>query len=65
MLVQPQAFAIDSSHQPGSVEPSCVGASLRQQVLCRADSVAVAPPPCPVTAPPTNHRNSQAEKVGW
>ena len=42
-----------------------LGRRLGSRCFAELFSVAVAPPPCPVTAPPTNHRNSQAKRAGW
>ena len=57
---------LDLAHRSSSefaiVKP---GRCLGSRCFAELFSVAVAPPPCPVTAPPTNHRNSQAKKAGW
>jgi hypothetical protein len=41
------------------------GRRLGSRCFAELSSVCRRPTPCPVTAPPTNHQNSQAEKAGW
>ena len=64
--MQLNGFLLESVHSP-SCELAIVTLRHRYGSRCFADlsSVAVARSHCPVTAPPTNHRNSQAEKAGW
>ena len=64
--MQLNGFLLESVHSP-SCELAIVTLRHRYGSRCFADlsSVAVARSHCPVTAPPTNHRNSQAERPGW
>jgi hypothetical protein len=41
------------------------GRRLGSRCFAELSSVCRRPTPCPVTAPPTNHQNSPAEKAGW
>ena len=41
------------------------GRRLVSRCFAELSSVCRRPTPYPVTAPPTNHQNSQAEKAGW
>lgn len=41
------------------------GRRLGSRCFAELSSICRRPTPCPVTAPPTNHQNSPAEKAGW
>ena len=51
-----------SSSEFAIVKP---GRRLGSRCFAELSPVCRRPTPCPVTAPPTNHQNSQAEKAGW
>ena len=51
-----------SSSEFAIVKP---GRRLGSKCFAEMSSVCRRPTPCPVTAPPTNHQNSPAEKAGW
>jgi hypothetical protein len=57
---------LDIAHRSSSefaiVKP---GRRLGSRCFAELSSVCRRPTPCPVTAPPTNHQNSPAEKAGW
>ena len=57
-------FAFDWAHQPRSSTPSCSGASLRQQVLCRAVFCCRRPTPLPRYRP-THEPTEQPGGEGW
>ena len=51
-----------SSCEFATVKP---GRRLGSRCFAELSSVCRPPTPCPVTAPPTNHQNSRAERAGW
>ena len=57
---------LDMAHRSSSefaiVKP---GRRLGSRCFAELSSICRHPTPCPVTAPPTNHQNSPAEKAGW